>query len=145
MPEKFDYDKHCKYYFGEYVLVNNKPNIANNNTPRVLDYIFLRLAANAQDSHELFQLKTNKLTTRRICTPVPITTSIMKQARLFTKEDNIPEVLKITNKINEVLFDFTWIIGVDYVDYYEVNNYESNDERKYEKNKNEHRAYDEMD
>ena len=38
--ENIDSDKHCKHYFGEYVLLYIEYNISNSNTPRALDCIY---------------------------------------------------------------------------------------------------------
>jgi hypothetical protein len=52
--------------------------------------------------------------THRRVTPVPITSSIIQQVDRIAEMDRMPKGLKITNRTGEVLYDSTWIAGVDY-------------------------------
>ena len=44
--ENLDYNKHCKFTFGEYVLGHNEPSPSNIIAPRAIDYTYLRPASN---------------------------------------------------------------------------------------------------
>jgi hypothetical protein len=109
-----DYDKHCLYSFGTYVQAHDEPDKSNTTAPRTLDCIYLRYNDNEQGGHDLFHLQTNRLITRRQVTPVPITSSIIQQVDRIAEMDGMPKGLKITNRTSKVLYDSTWIAGVDY-------------------------------
>ena len=59
-------------------------------------------------------LQTNRMITRRRVTPIPITPAIIKMVHLIAEQDGMPKGLKITNRTGQVLYDITWIAGVDY-------------------------------
>ena len=99
--------------------------------PRTLDYIYLRSLEKMQGGHELLHLPTNKVINRRVCTKVSNNNNIIEQARELPVQNEIPKGLKITNKVNVVLFDSVWIIGVDYN---ETNN--NNNDIDYDTNNN---------
>ncbi len=69
---------------------------------------------NAQGGHELLHLQTNRVVKRRTMTKIPITPSIIKQVHALAVLDEMPEGLKITNRVNNVIFNTAWIAGVDY-------------------------------
>jgi hypothetical protein len=52
--------------------------------------------------------------TRRHVTPIPITPAIIKMVHRIAEQDGMPKGLKITNRTGQVLYDSTWIVGVDY-------------------------------
>jgi hypothetical protein len=56
----------------------------------------------------------NRMITRRCITPIPITPASIKMAHCISKQDGMPKGLKITNCTGQVLYDSTWIAGVDY-------------------------------
>ena len=58
--------------------------------------------------------KKNKTVTRKKCTGMAITLSIIKQIHALAKMDKMPKGLNITSRTNIVIFDFTWIAEVDY-------------------------------
>ena len=109
-----DYDKHCLYSFGTYVQAHDEPDKSNMTAPCTLDCIYLCYNDNEQGGHDLFHLQTNRMITRRRVTPVPITSSIIQQVDRIAEMDCMPKGLKITNRTSEVLYDSTWIAGVDY-------------------------------
>ncbi len=51
--------------------------------------------------------------TRHI-TPIPITPAIIKIAHSIAEKDTMSKGLKITNHTGQVLYNSTWIAGVDY-------------------------------
>jgi hypothetical protein len=52
--------------------------------------------------------------TCRGVTPIPITLAIMKILHSIAEKDGMPKGLKITNHTGQVLYNSTWIAGVDY-------------------------------
>ena len=56
----------------------------------------------------------NRMITRRRITPIPITPAIIKMVHHIAERDGMPKGLKITNHTGQVLYDSTWIAGVDY-------------------------------
>jgi hypothetical protein len=111
-----DYDKHCQYAFGTYVQAHDEPDPSNTNAPRTLDCIYLRYNDNEQGGHDLLHLQTNRMITHRHVgvTPIPITPAIIKMVHCIAEQDGMPKGLKITNRTGQVLYDSTWIAGVDY-------------------------------
>jgi hypothetical protein len=112
--ESLDYSKHCKYSFGIYVQGHDEPDPSNTNAPRSLDCIYLAYNPNQQGGHILLHLPTGRRIIRRKVTPIPITPSIIRQVHRMAENEDMPEGLKISNRYGEVLFDSTWIAGVDY-------------------------------
>jgi hypothetical protein len=55
-----------------------------------------------------------KRTTRCRVTPIPITPAIIKMVHRNAEQDGMPKGLKITNRTRQVLYNSTWIAGVDY-------------------------------
>jgi hypothetical protein len=112
--KNLDYERHCKYQIGEFVIAHEEPNHTNTDASRALDCIYLRSMENAQGGHELLHLQTNKFVKRRKLTKVSITPSIMKQVHALAELDEMPRGLKITNRANQVILNSAWIAGVDY-------------------------------
>ena len=123
--ENLDFAKHCQFTFGEYVQAHDEPNPTNTNAPRSLDCIYLRPTGNRQGGHELLHLQTNRVITRRRCTPVPITPFIIQQVNLLADADGMPPGLKVANRVNNILFDSAWTAGVEY-ELYEIPEEENN-------------------
>ena len=70
-------------------------------------------------------LQTNRMITRCRVTPIPITPVIIKMVYCIANQDGMPKGLKITNCTRQVLYDSTWIAGVDYdEDEFEDENYD---------------------
>jgi hypothetical protein len=76
--ENIDYDRHCEYRFGEYVLAHDEPKRTNTNAPRALDCMYLRALGSIQEGHELLHLPTNAVITRRKLTKMVLTPSIIR-------------------------------------------------------------------
>jgi hypothetical protein len=132
-----DYDKHCQYAFGTYVQAHDEPDPSNTNAPRTLDCIYLRYNDNKQGGHDLLHLQTNRMITRRHVTPIPITPVIIKMVHRIAEQDGMPKGLKITNRTRQVLYDSTWIAGVDYDEDEDSDNSDDDDDDE--------DIYDEMD
>ena len=112
--ENIDYDKHCRFVFGEYVQAHHEPRPLNNQEARSLDCLYLRPTTSAQGTHELYHIATNKVITRRKLNKVPLTPNIIKLVENQATLDGVPQGLKIQNRAGVVLFDSAWIAGVDY-------------------------------
>jgi hypothetical protein len=109
-----DYDKHCQYAFGTYVQAHDEPDPSNTNAPRTLDCIYLQYNDNEQGCHDLLHFQMNRMITRRHITPIPITPAIIKMVHRIAEQDGMPKGLKVTKCTGQVLYDSTWIAGVDY-------------------------------
>jgi hypothetical protein len=112
--ENIDYECHCEYRFGEYVLAHDEPKRTNTNAPRALDCIYLHVLDSIQEGHELLHLPTNSVITRRKLTKMVLTPSIIRMVHRLAELDEMPKGLKIANRGDIILFDSAWIAGVDY-------------------------------
>jgi hypothetical protein len=124
--KNLDYSKNCKTTFGSFVQAHDKLNPKNDNSPRTLDCIYLRYTDSHQGGHELLHLPTNQVITRRNITKILITKAIQDQVADLAIAEDMPQGLKITSKTDTVIYDSSWIAGVDYpleeeVDYQEHN------------------------
>ena len=73
-----DYNQHCVAEFGSYVQACTEPDPSNTNAPRTLDAIYLRPNIhNPTMGHELMDLQTGRMITRRKVTVIPITASVI--------------------------------------------------------------------
>ena len=79
--EHLDYNRHCTYILGEYVLAHEELEPTNTKATRVLDCSYLHPTTNKQRGHELLYIQTNRVITRRRCTQVPMTPVIINQVR----------------------------------------------------------------
>jgi hypothetical protein len=147
--ENIDYERHCTYSLGEYVLAHDEPQPSNTNAPRALDCIYLRPLENAQGGHELLHLQTNDVVKRRKLTKAVVTPSIIKMVHKLAEIDGMPKGLKIANRANQILFDSAWIAGVDYDDeLFDDEDYDEEDEDNDEEEEESYdmvAEYDEMD
>jgi hypothetical protein len=73
-----DYTKHCKFTFGAYVQANNEPQPTNTNAPRTIDCIYLRPFPNLQGGHEVMDLRSGRVITRRNLTEIPVTDLVIQ-------------------------------------------------------------------
>ena len=120
--ENLDFDRHCKFAFGTYVQAHDESNPTNTNRPRTLDCIYLRNNSNRQGGHVLLHLPTSHVITRRNITPLPITPAVIEQVNALARADKMPKGLKVSNKTGRILYDATWLEGVDYQEEdYEIN------------------------
>ena len=77
--ENVDDEKHLKIPFGTYMLANKDPKPTDTNASRILDYIHLRDTYSLQGGHEILHLQTNRIITRNLVKPSPITHTIINQ------------------------------------------------------------------
>jgi hypothetical protein len=113
--QNLDYNKHCSIPFGAYVQARTEPDPRNTQQPRTLDCIYRRYTDNDQGGHHLLDLRTNRTIKRRTVTVVPITSVIIDLVHKITDNDKLPDGLKIATKSGIILYDSSWIAGVDYM------------------------------
>jgi hypothetical protein len=125
--QNLNYDKHFQYAFGTYVQAHDEPDPSNTKAPHTLDCIYLRYNDNEQGGHDLLHLQTNRMITCHHVTHIPITPAIIKMVHRIAEQDDMPKGLKITNCTGQVLYNSTWIAGVDYdKDEFEDEDYDPN-------------------
>jgi hypothetical protein len=109
---KVDYTKHCSIPIFSFVQAHDDPDPKNNQAPRTLDCIYLRLNLNEQGGHLLLHLATNAFITRHKVTVVPITKAVIDRVHSIAKQEGMPDGLKIKSKYGDVLYDYTETAGV---------------------------------
>ena len=124
--KQLDYKKHCQVPFGAYVLANHETEPTNTNAPRAIDAIYLRPLNNIQGGHELMDLNSGKLITRRNVTEIPMTTSVIKAVETMAYKQGFKS-LKFKNRHGVVFHPADWIAGVEYEDDQNQNDNEDND------------------
>jgi hypothetical protein len=107
--ENLDFHKHCMIPFGTYIQAHNEPVNLNSQHPRTLDCVYLRYLNNKQGGHELLDLQTGSIITRRQVTPLPMTRNVIEMVHTRADKDKMPSGLKITTKHGMVLHDDTFI------------------------------------
>jgi hypothetical protein len=129
--ENLDFHKHCMIPFGTYIQAHNEPVNLNSQHPRTLNCVYLRYLNNKQGGHELLDLQTGSIITRRQVTPLPMTRNVIEMVHTRADKDKMPSGLKITTKHGMVLHDDTFIAGVE-SESNDVNQEESDDEAYYD-------------
>ena len=81
----WEYEKHLKIPFDPYVLANNKPKPINTNTPRRLEWIYLRATYSAQEGHDILHLQTNSVVTKKCVKLAPIIPTIVYQVHYINE------------------------------------------------------------
>lgn len=114
--ENIHYDKHCAIPFGTYVQAHQEPSPTNTQEPRSLDCIYMRFLNNKQGGHEILDLRTERIITRRHVTPIPITQNVIDIVHAMATRHNMTAGIKVQTKAGITLYDSTWIAGVDYED-----------------------------
>jgi hypothetical protein len=112
--QPLDYSKHCSIPFGSYVQAHHEPDKKNTQHPRTLDCIYLRYLDNNQGGHHLLDLRTGRTIKRRTVTTIPITQNVIDLVHQMSDNDGMQDGLKITSKSGTILYDSSWIAGVDY-------------------------------
>ena len=113
LEEKFlDFDKHFQVPFGTYVQAINEPAPTNSQGPHTIDAIYLRPLSNIQGGHEVMDLHTGKVITRRKVTEIPITKLVIKAVEQMAKTQGF-QSLKFKNRNGVVFHETDWIAGVD--------------------------------
>jgi len=108
-----EFNKHCQYPFGAYVQANNDASPTNTNAPRTIDCIYLRPFPNLQGGHELMDLRSGRVITRRRITEIPVTDLVIQAVENMAIEQGI-HTLKITGRHTTPIYPADWIAGVEY-------------------------------
>jgi Reverse transcriptase (RNA-dependent DNA polymerase) len=144
--QNLDYEKHCSIPFGSYVQAHHEPDPKNTNLPRTLDCIYLRYVDNEQGGNHLLDLRTGRTIKRRVVTPVPITQNVIELVHKMAEKDGMSSGLKIETKSGTILYDSSWIAGVDYEINRNRNEVDDNDDEENEDHEDDDESrYDEMD
>ena len=114
-----DYNKHCQYSFGAYVQASNENDPTNTNAPRTIDAIYLCPTQGKQEGHELMDLRTGKLITRRRVTVLPVTPVVVKAVEAMATKQGITSLKFADRKKRSTddgvaFYPADWIAGVDY-------------------------------
>ena len=110
-----NYNKHCQYAFGAYVLGNQENDPTNTPETRRIDGIYLRPMQNKQGGHEIMNLASGQVVSRRNLTEIPIPDSVIKRVESMAHKQGMKD-LKLQNRDKQPLFPANWIAGVDYED-----------------------------
>ena len=112
--EPLDFKKHCVCPFGQYVQASDEPKESekNTNVERTMDALYIRPTSTG---HEVYNLITQRIVTRGKVTPVPVTPSVIKTVEAIAASQK-QKGLRIKTRRGDVLFDSSWIAGVDYDD-----------------------------
>ena len=138
--DTLDYNRHCSIPFGTYVQAHNENNPTNTMATRALDCIYLRPIYNQQGGHELLDLATKRVITRRKVTHIPIAPTIIQAVENMAAQDGMTG-LKMRTHTGNILYDSSWITGVDYDEDEDDLDYETEEEEDIE----EEEEYDEID
>jgi hypothetical protein len=107
-----DLQKHCKFPFGPYVQANNEPNPTNTNAPRTIDCIYLRPFPNLQGGHDVMDLRSGRVITRRNLKDLPVTDLVIQAVENMAIQQGFT-TLKFTNRRAPSIYPADWIAGVD--------------------------------
>ena len=108
-----DYHKHCGIPFGTYCQAHDESQPKNSQLPRTIDTVYLRPIYNMQGGHQLLNLLTKKIITRRNVTPLPLSQVIINTVEKMAQDDNM-KGLNLRTQTGHILYDSSWIAGVDY-------------------------------
>ena len=123
-----DYDAHCKYAFGQYVQAHTQPNPTNTQEPRTLDCIYMRPT---ESGHEVYDLHTQRIITRRTLTALPITPSVIAAVEAIATTDK-QKGLRLKTRKGITIYDSSWTAGVDYDESELTQNDEDDEDSTYE-------------
>ncbi|KAL7581338.1 hypothetical protein ACA910_006096 [Epithemia clementina (nom. ined.)] len=130
--EPLDYHRHCATPFGTYVQALDDPMIKNDLRPRTLDCIYQRPSPLHQTGYELLDLRTNRVINPGSFTVVPIIQNIIDLVHALAEREQMPPGLKIATRMGHIIYDSTWIAGVDYET--DENNNNNNNNNKHNDN-----------
>jgi hypothetical protein len=112
--KSLDFEKHCSIPFGSYVQAHTKPDPKHTQHPCTLDCIYLRYVDNNQGGHHLLDLQTGCTIKRCTITTIPITENVIDLVHSMAENDNMKTGLEIETRSGTILYDSSWIAGVDY-------------------------------
>ena len=125
-----NFNKHCKYSFGEYVQAYHENIKKSDMTERTIDAVYLRTNNNYQGGHICMNLNSGmRLTTSKV-TPIPMTDIVKEKVEEMALKQGINKV-KFTNKKGIDLPNADWIAGVDYDKYYDEDDISDDEDEVY--------------
>jgi len=74
--QPLDYNKHCKYKFGEYLQAHHQNQPTNTMAERTINAIYLQPNDNTQGGHVLMNLNTGEKFSRGQVAAVPLTQAV---------------------------------------------------------------------
>ena len=149
--ENIDFKTHCTHFLGDFTQTHKDKTIKNENSPRVLDYIYLCPSADQQEGHDLLHIQNSRVTNRKKITPVPTNEWCIKIVHSISNHEGMRKGLKTKDRSETIYFGSHWTAGVDrhcenedlsgqnYEDYEEDSDYEpeSDSDEKIEERSNE--------
>ena len=81
-----DYNKHCKYEFGQYVQVHDQHD--NTMLPRATGALAHRPTGNAQGNFYFFSLTTGRMLNRVHATPLPMPDNVIKRVEMLARRQH---------------------------------------------------------
>jgi len=109
-----DFNLHCTFNFGEYVLADHKSTYKNTTASRALDCIYLHPTISYQGGHNLLYLPMNPIITHHLCRIIPITSLIIHQVQALADSNGMPKDLKVQIQNGLILYDSSWTAGQPY-------------------------------
>ena len=94
-----DYEKHCKYEFGEYVQAAHENDPTNVMTERSIDAIYLYPNTNQQGGHVVMNVHTGKRITRNKVIGLPLSKTIRDAVEQMATNQGIKQ-MKYHNKMD---------------------------------------------
>ena len=139
--QSLDFERHCKYAFGQYVQAHTEHDPTNQQDPRTIDALYMRPADRGL-GHEVWDLATERTITRRNITEMPVTPAIIRSVEAKAFQDG-QKGLRVTTKRGQVIYDSALTAGVDYIE--DEDYFEEEDDSDYEYESDEDDEYDESD
>ena len=92
-----DYNKHCKFKFGEYVQAQHTNQPTDIMVERRIDGIYLYPNLNSQGGHVIMNLNTGRIISRGNVVSIPLTEHVKERVENMAIQQGIDQV-KFTNK-----------------------------------------------
>jgi hypothetical protein len=86
---KLDYDKHLMIPMFSFVQAHDEQEPRNSQVQRTIDCIYLRPMSNIQGGHELYNISTRRVISRRKVTIIPMTDRIVKLIESLAVKDGM--------------------------------------------------------
>ena len=113
--QPLEYNKHCKYKFGEYVQAHHQNQPTNTMAEQKINTIYLRPSNNTHGRHVLMNLNTGEKFLRGRVTAVPLMQAVKDQIEELAKQQGITS-MKFRNKRGKLLPNSYWEQGEEYED-----------------------------
>ena len=102
MGEHVDYNRHCKYEFGDY-LQTHEPH-DNTMAARTVGAIALRPTGNSQGGFYVMSLVTGRVLNRNHTTPLPLPAEVVDMVEKLATSQEAEPGLAFGNRDNRILF-----------------------------------------